>query len=107
MLSEAVWTGQIRLRCKGFRLYSGHSHSILAGGLVVTASTALTAVKTANTVKTINSSVISMAYCLFRVLTSLERVYTACSKSVEKRMAPVGQALTHRWQNMHDPRSYW
>ena len=39
MLSEAVWTGQIRLRCKGFRLYSGHSHSILAGGLVVTSST--------------------------------------------------------------------
>ena len=37
----------------------------------------------------------------------MERVYTACSKSVEKRMAPVGQALTHRWQNMHDPRSYW
>lgn len=39
LLSEAVWTGPKRLCRKAFRLYSGHSHSILAGGLVVTSST--------------------------------------------------------------------
>ena len=31
---------------------------------------------------------------------------TACSKSLENSMAPVGQFVTQSWQKVHDPRSY-
>src|SRR3712207_7099669 len=37
---------------------------------------------------------------------SFERSKTACSKFWSNVMASCGQALTHNWQKMHEPKSY-